>query len=294
MSYGAGIHEFVDIDLYHSQRCLPSVSISSSGLRVISSECPARFFATSELNPNRMPVKKKASLDFGRAAHALMLGEPEFNSKFVISPYETFTTNNAKAWRDAQTKQVVKVADMELIQEMCRALKKSPQVSRAFDKGKPEMSVFWLHRPTGIWLKTRPDWLPDKPEKEFVVEYKTCATIDPRYLPAAVFKFGYHMQAAMFIDGLKEAAGIDAFGVAHACQEKDAPPYLAELRMFSNEQIDFGRRAYQRALAIFAECLNTGKWPGYTSEPQFFETPWNVQKVMEDEINDGNEDTAAA
>lgn len=291
-TYGTGIYPGIDIDLYHSQKICDGPSISSSGLRTIGIECPARFYAYSDLNPNKVQPKDKASLNFGRAAHALMLGEPEFNSKFVISPYETFNAANARAWRDAQTKQIVRVADMVIINDMVRALKNNPQVARAFKTGQPEQSIIWRHGSTGIWLKARPDWMPDDPTKEFIIEYKTAATIQPRALSANVFRYGYHMQAALFLDGLKEATGINAFSIAHVVQEKD-PPYLAELRMFTPEQIEFGRHAYWRALQIFAECLSTGKWPGYTSEPQFFQTPFSVQKQMEEETDDdGNEDEA--
>lgn len=290
--YGTGIYDGVDIDLYHQSQAgklCDGVSISSSGLRTIRNECPARFYATSDLNPNKVAAKEKASLNFGRAAHSLMLGEPEFNSKFVISPYEIFNNNNAKAWRDAQTKQIVKVADMVVINDMVKALKNNRQVARAFANGAPEKSILWKHSSTGIYLKTRPDWTPEKPEKEFFVEYKTAVTIQPRALSNVVFRYGYHMQAALFIDGFRAVTGVNPFGVAHVVQEKD-PPYLAELRMFTPEQIDFGRREYWRALRIFSECLTTNKWPGYTTEPEFFETPYGVQKQMEDEIDDGSED----
>ena len=292
MTYGVGIHD-IDIDVYHSQKVCDGVSVSSSGLRTIKNECPARFYAYSDLNKEPAEQKFKAAFGFGRAAHALMLGEPEFNAKFIVSPYETYQTNNARAWRDAQTKQIVKVADMVIIQEMCQALKKSTQASRAFKVGQPEKSIIWQHKETGIWLKARPDWMPDDLSKEFIIEYKTAATLKPRVLSADVFKYGYHMQAAMFLDGLAAVGRDKVLGVAHVVQEKE-PPYLADLRMFSPEQIELGRREYLHALFVFANCLKTGKWPGWTSEPQFFDTPLYIQKQMEDHIddNDGYDDDA--
>jgi hypothetical protein len=136
--------------------------------------------------------------------------------------------------------------------------------------------------------------MPNDLAKEFLVEYKTAQTIQPHALSLNAFRYGYHMQAAMFIDGLQAVLGIKAFGVAHVVQEKD-PPYIAELRMFDDAQIEKGRRDYQRALSIFAECLNTGKWPGWTTDPQFFETPYTIQKQMEEDIDDdnGHENAAA-
>jgi len=86
--------------------------------------------------------------------------------------------------------------------------------------------------------------------------------------------------------------GIDV-SVAHIVQEKE-PPFLAELRMFSPDQIEHGRRRYRQALWLFAECWErhlAGKppreaWPGYTTEPQYFLTPYRIQKEMENDNAD--------
>lgn len=268
------------IETYHSQKCCPGPSVSSSGLRKILHENPARFYAMSDLNPHRFPEKDKKALAFGRAAHALVLGEPEFNSKFVISPFDNFMSKDARAWRDAQTRQIVRPEEMVTINDMAAAQKASPMVTRAFTEGKAERSIFWKDAETGVWLKIRPDWLPDQPAARFITEYKTAESIKPRKLSNAVFDYGYDMQAAMMNDGVQIAFDCVPRGIAHIVQEKD-PPYLVDCRLFSAEQIEFGRMQYRKALRIFAKCLDAGVWPGYTTEPTYFETPYWVSKAME-------------
>jgi len=122
-------------------------------------------------------------------------------------------------------------------------------------------------------LKSRPDWLPRDPKARFVVDYKTAVSIEPRKLSGDVFKFCYHLQAAMQIDAVREHFNIEPKGIAHVIQEKE-PPFLCCLRMFTNEQLDYGRAKYQKAVETFARCLDSGKWPGYADDAaQYFETP---------------------
>jgi hypothetical protein len=279
MTYGTGIHAHVDIDLYHSQACCPGTSISSTGLRSIIAQCPAIYWAHSDLNANRV-TDETPSLSLGRAAHALVLGEPQFNAKFVISKFDDFRSREAKAWRDMQDRQIVKPADMEIIHAMVDAQRRSPQCAHAFINGEPEMSIFWQDKESGIWCKSRPDWLANDIEKEFCIEYKTAANIAPRELSFDAFKYGYHMQASMLLDGLEIVTGKKPLGIAHVVQMKEAP-YLAELRVFSKEQIAFGRMQYKHALHIFTRCLAAHEWPGYTTQAAYFETPWYVKKFME-------------
>lgn len=278
-----GIYGDLSIEDYHAQ-CCAGPSVSASGLKEIVN-CPVKFWAFSDLNPNRFPKEETRALEIGRAAHALTLGEPEFNKHFIVSPYDDFRTKEARIWRDGQTQTVIKASDFAEVELMALGLRRSPQVLRAFTNGKPEQSIIWKDEETGVWLKSRPDWLPNDPTKEFLADYKTCRTIEPYALSNHVFEYGYHIQAAMQIDAVATVMQIKPLGIAHVCQEKDAP-YLAELRMFTPEQIDIGRLYYRKAVRKFAECLSAGKWPGYTESPEFFSTPYRVALKAEG-IDDG-------
>jgi hypothetical protein len=130
-------------------------------------------------------------------------------------------------------------------------------------------------------LKSRPDWLPDDPSAGWIIDYKTTADLRPRKFSAQAFECGYHLQAALQVDGCRAVLGVDPLGIGHVVQEK-ADPYLAELRLFTYEQIEFGRREYRRALVTFARCWERKQWPGYTTEATYIETPYYIMKNMED------------
>lgn len=279
-----GIHDHVPMEVYHGD-CCDGPSISASGLLDVY-ECPVKYWAHSPLNPNRFPEESTVALNMGRAGHALALGEPVFSDAFIISPYDDFRSKEARAWRDSQTKQVLKAEEYATVELMAHALKISPQVARAFENGKPEQSLIWKDKETGVWLKSRPDWLPHDTRKGFIVDYKTARTIEPYALSNAVFQYGYHVQGALQVDGVKELTGQLPLGIAHVCQEKD-PPWLAELRMFQPEHIELGRKIARAAIRRFADCLSKGKWPGYTEDPQYFETPYRIAK-QDEELSNGS------
>lgn len=282
-----GVYD-IPIEDYHGQCCV-GPSVSSSVLRQLLHECPAKVWAFSNLNPNRMPREDKAVFAIGRAAHALVLSEPEWDRYFVISPYDNFVTKEARAWRDAEPRTILKPQEFEAVQAMAAAQRSSLQCMRGFKDGKAEQSIIYQHRPTSLWVKTRPDWLPRDPATQFITEYKSCVTIEPRALSNDMFKYGYEMQAAMVLDAVESVLQVRPLGFAHVCQEK-TPPYLCELRLFSPEQIEFGRLQYRKALHIFADCLKHKSWPGYTVEPRYFETPYYVAKAMET-FDDGTNGT---
>lgn len=281
---------------YHSD-CCTQPSLSASGLSLLINQCPAKFWEVSALNPDRVPDRSTRALDVGKAAHALVLGEPEFAKFFFVCPYDNLTKKPGYDWNiewkasvaaGTETRTLIRAADFEAIKDLTAAQKRSPQVANAFRKGRPEISLIWEDEETGFFLKSRPDWLPEDPTMEFAIDYKTCRTIKPRQLGQAVFDYGYHVQAAMIVDAIEAVKRVRPLGVAHVVQEKERP-YLAELKMFTPEQIDFGRREYRRALRLFAECWKRHidgapervAWPSYSAEPQYFETPYYIVKQME-------------
>jgi hypothetical protein len=51
----------------------------------------------------------------------------------------------------------------------------------------------------------------------------------------------------------------------HVAQEIDAPYEVGKFRL-SEILLRIGRGVYERALRRYAECVTTGKWPGYAVE----------------------------
>ena len=112
--------------------------------------------------------------------------------------------------------------------------------------------------------------------------------IEPRKISGDAFKFGYVAQAALQIDAVEAVFGIRPQTVGHVVQEKEAP-YLAEVKLFTPEQLEYGQVIYRKALRRFADCLTSGKWPSYSIGPSYYDTPRWVEAQMEDmtDVDDG-------
>lgn len=270
-----GVYD-IDMDTYHGD-CAIGPSVSGSGLVKIENTSPAHFWHASYFNPNRED-RDTGALRFGRAAHAWILGQPEFEKEFVVSPYDEFRSKEAKAWREKQTRDIVKPSQLDAIKSMSESILRTPLIQNAFKDGKAEQSIIWKDKETGIWLKTRPDWLPNT--LQFVPNYKTCRSSRPSDFTRAAFELGYHQGAALCLDGLREVLGWDA-NYYFVAQEKLAP-YVATLIVMKDTAIEWGRLQNRSALRKLAECINNDTWPGYASGAVEIDIPAWTEKGLLD------------
>lgn len=277
----AGVYDF-PIDEYHGDCCI-GPSVSGSGLVTLEQLSPAHYWQGSYHNPRREPFDTTA-LAFGRACHAWILGEPEFQKYFVVSPYDKFTTKEARAWRDDQIRTIVKAEQLDAIRAMGETILKTPLVQNAFKDGKPEQSLIWQDKETGIWLKTRPDWLPNN--IPFVPNYKTARSARPADFARHAFDLGYHQGAALCLDGLREVLGWANASYYFVAQEKE-PPYVASIVVMNEHDIEWGRLLNRKALRTLARCLDKGEWPGYATGAVEIQMPAWAEKQLLDRHEKG-------
>lgn len=262
-----GIYDLTNEE-YHADRG----SLSSSGARLLlPPSCPALFRHAQD-----NPQEPKKTYDLGSAAHKLVLGEgPDL------------VRIDADEWRSAAVKAEVaavrdeggiplKPADYQQVHDMADALRRHPVAAALFDpaRGKPEQSLFWRDRPTGVMRRARFDWLPDARSGRLIIpDYKTCRSAEPTALARSVQEFGYHQQddwyraAARALDLADDSAAF-----VFVCQEK-TPPYIVTVVEMDAEARRIGAARNRRAIETFAECTAGGNWPGYSDEIAYLSLP---------------------
>lgn len=262
-----GIHQMTNEE-YHAARG----SLSSSGARMLlPPSCPALFRHAQDT-----PQEPKKTFELGTAAHKLVLGE---GPDLVQVDADKWTTAAVKAEVAAIREEgaiPLKSAEYEQVHAMADALRRHPIASVLFDpaRGKPEQSLFWRDRPTGVMRRARFDWLPDARSGRLIIpDYKTCRSAEPAALARAVQEFGYHQQD----DWYRAAARAlnladDSAAFVFVCQEKTAP-YLVTVVEMDAEARRIGAARNRRALEVFAECTETGIWPGYSNEIAYLSLP---------------------
>ena len=116
------------------------------------------------------------------------------------------------------------------------------------------------------------DIVPDAGSVDFgkdLVDLKSDTNAAPRLWQANVFKYGYDLQAALYLDVYTQATQEDRCTFGHIISES-VFPFYAEYRRLSEEYLAVGRARYEAALKLYARCLKTGAWPGYRSPLSLF------------------------
>lgn len=243
-------------EAYHADPC-PEPSLSSSGARALATGTPAAYWHERH-NP---PVKRV--FEFGTAGHLMVLEPEEFARRVATLDFDDYRTKAAQEARDmarAEGRVPLLAKEAAAVAEMRAALWADPVAGKAFEGGTAEQAMFWRDAETGAWCRTRPDYLP--PHRRYLVDYKTSVSADPREFGKRMLDYGYHQQAAWYLDGVEAVSGERPERFAFVVQEKTAP-YLVSVCWVDPEALEIGRELNRYALGLFAWCLRRGEWPGY-------------------------------
>lgn len=252
MNIQPGLHFNLDERIYHRH----PTSLSVTGAKVLL-RAPALYKWQRE-----HPVHKDV-FDFGSAAHAQVLG---VGAEIVIVEADSWRTKTAQEARDAARadgKTPLLPADYQRVQDMATKLREHTLANQLLSDGEPEVSAFCVDPATDVLRRSRFDW---HESSGILVDYKTTICAEPSAFARSAANFGYHMQAAWYLD-IADDLGLAPRGFLFIAQEKD-PPYLVSVVELVADALDVGRARNRRALERFRDCTETGIWPGYSTDTE--------------------------
>lgn len=130
-------------------------------------------------------------------------------------------------------------------------------------EGTKEVSIVW--ECMGFLCKARIDnWQP----KRRICDLKSTADIFD--FAWSLKKWGYHIQAAFYLDGIKALTGDDYQFWIVACEK--VAPFERGAAPVDGKSVRLGRIQYKSALATIRRCEDSGEWPGFQS-PAAWELP---------------------
>jgi hypothetical protein len=245
-------------EVYHADP-VPYGSLSSTDARRLL-ESPAKF----RWHRDHDVREASAEFDFGHAAHELVLGR---GGGVVVCEFDDWRTKDARAMRDearANGQAPVLAKDFATVEAMADQLRLHPIAVRLLqpERGQPEQALFWIDG--DVWRRALLDWLPEPPKsgRLIVADYKTTADASPRAFARSVANFGYHQQAAWYLDGIHAVCGVSQAAFVFIAQEK-SPPYLVNVVELDGPTLLVGQQRNRRAIELFRECRDSGVWPGY-------------------------------
>lgn len=263
---------------YHAQ---PALS-NTEARRLL--DCPAKYHWHKTHGQEH-----KSEFDFGKAAHALVLG---VGCEVVVCDFDDWRTKDAKAARDKARLSgaaPVLAAEWDTVQAMAATLREHPIASALLnpDTGQAEQSLFWrspdpfLARE--VWLRARVDWLPNVPDhgRMIVPDYKTSRSAEARAFARSAADYEYHMQASHYLDGITTLLGVDDPAFVFIVQEKEVP-YVVNVIELDAYALQIGRQRNADALARWVACTESGVWPGYSSDVEMVALPRYAEIAYEE------------
>lgn len=145
--------------------------------------------------------------------------------------------------------------------------------------GHTELAAVWydrVHRET--MCKMRCDRLASHRSISTILDVKTTEDASPRAFTRSVATWGYHFQAAWYLDGLATIAPGERRFVIMAI-EKSAP-YEIALYELDFSWLDYGRDLTRKYLDLWVKCEREGVWPGYGEAVEVLDAPDWVLKAM--------------
>lgn len=259
-----GAYSGISLDEYHGNLNLfdgPSVSKSQlKHMLPAHGGSPKAFWGRWRYNPDHVDGKTSAAMDFGKAVHCLLLGDEKFSDKFVIKPWEKFSTQIQRDWRDdmiAAGKTIVTEDQIETIRRIAADAAAYPLVQQGILNGEIEQTLCWKDEETGIWLKARPDAIS---ADGIYADLKTASDFDEDFLERQVFDAGYYLQGALTrMVASKLGMPFETFVLVYVLNDPVPDTTHVEL---SPHDMDRGERAVRWCLKTIREGLDTGVWNG--------------------------------
>jgi len=179
--------------------------------------------------------------------------------------------------------------DLDAVKAMADAARLHPvvRVIMAQPAGVAEQSVMWVDPETGAPCRIRPDYaVPpcDLFPHGLIVDGKSNDDSSPEGFARNCWNAQMYFQAAFYSDGMQRLWGTsEPPTFMWISQERDAP-FATACYSAGADFVQYGRKQYRRLLRVFADCLSTGKWPGYPTTVQPLALPGWAEKQIADEV----------
>ena len=216
------------------------------------------------------PAESTPALVFGSAAHKYVLEKESFEEEYAVAPdVDRRTKAGKEEWEAFLAEKgdmtAVSMADFGELKAMRSAIVGNRMANSLliFWAGETEKAFFWMDPETGEECKVKCDRLVVIDGKLYVVDYKTTASAQTERFCNEMYKYGYHVQAAMYTEGVQIAMGLkERPGFIFVAQEKKAP-YSVNVIEVTEDVMNYGDMVYHRLLNRVHECKEMDDWPGY-------------------------------
>jgi hypothetical protein len=222
-----------------------------------------------------------AATSFGRLVHQHLAGEaPEL--VLVPGDWRTKESKATIATVIAEGKQPAKPDECEQLNGVLASLRRHSLASALLHNGAHEVTAHWDEN--GVACKARFDVLPEKVKgrRLLLPDLKTSRDASAWGFGKSLADYGYPQQAD-FYERAARACGLDDDPLMVFVAVESKAPYLVNVINPKSATRKRGAVLNDRALRLWAECHETGIWPGYPERVVEIDAPYYYLEDKEDQ-----------
>ena len=188
----------------------------------------------------------------------------------------------ARERAEAEAKAAAEAAERQRQEAEARAARAAEEEQARID-GHVERSLIWKDEETGIWLKSRPDVIPNSSGD--YADLKTTVSVATKALEQSLSSYDYPMQGALVGMASEAVLGIPMQSFTLVWVEKTAP-FCVRVTTLTPDDLERGRMQVRSALRTMARCLDSGEWPGPGAQhdAEYLSLPAYAAKRIDEEL----------
>lgn len=248
------VPQWEDASAYHADR----TAISNSAKEVYR-RSPQRYWRIY-VAETMQPLAPTEAQQIGTLVHMAVFEPDRFASNIVVAPRVDRRTREGKeTWAafslEHGHKEIVSVEVYDTVREMAKAVKSHPVASHIIERpGNVEHAIRWLCGNTGLALKARRDFV----SAGLIVDLKTTQDATPEGFAKTCFSWGYHRQAAWYLDGQFEVTKSPSDFVFIAVENK--PPHSVACYELDEQSVELGFQQNESILKRMKASIESCVW----------------------------------
>lgn len=260
-----GWHKDIPNEDYHG-----SSGVSSTTLKKMLTKTPAHV-----KHGQSNPMNSTANMNLGTAVHSLVLEPEQFDNDIAVMPDYSGkgSVELKREFKEAnQGKTIITGEQLKTAEAMAESVKNHAEAMLLLDGAITESSIYWWYHSIDEddnteykqVHKVRPDALGVS--HPVCIDLKSCADATEDGFSKAVMNFGYHISAAMYLDGLNQCSealeAMGVFAVKHFMfiVVENTAPYVTAVYRLSEKDLELGKKLYRRAAFKYKKAKDQD-WP---------------------------------
>jgi len=261
--------------LAHADDIRQTDTIKTLKGKAVSKSLIIDFMADPSAWKATLPKVSTKAMKSGSLLDCLLLTPGDMRSRYAISPFNDFKTNEAKAWRSVQNEKGIEVITSEMMETATAQSNAilAHDAARKLLNGARTQIAFRHKTKYGFDSKGLIDIEPL--EADLLVDLKQCspsALESRRSLQRYIYDWDYHVQAGCYCEGYSIASGHERSRFKFIFVSSKAPFKVAVIEL-PLPAILLGSDQYRLGLSKFAECMETDHWPSIWDEEQIIDLP---------------------